>query len=169
MDTLEDDDFWAVLKCIEEEDGDVDQYLSQLSMSQPNFHNATAPPIDLDPQGHYYESIGGATALIPPPEPYYVEVLESEDHSEQVPMREVFIPGAVAAMPPPVPPRTRFLSARQQSFQRPLSCDFSRKVTRANTSVDSGEFTVSSTSDRRVAKKKYLIVLKVRRGSVIPD
>lgn len=152
MDTMGEDDFWAELNRLKEDDNlDLYQSLPQLSLSQPNSPNATAT----DPPHHYYESIGGATALIPPTEPYYPDVLVSKDHTEQEPMRESLNPAAGAIMPPPLPSRrSRFLSDQQRSYRRPLSCDFSRKITRTNTSVESGEVAVSSSHDRIILKEK---------------
>ena len=144
MDTYE-QDYLIALSYLD--DDELDQSLSALAMSQPNV--PTVPQISPEAQDYYYyETIGDATTPSAPPEPYYFDLLESEDHTEQVPMREAFIPAAeAAAMPPPVPPRTRFLSVQSRSFRRPLSCDFSR-----NNSVDSANFAVS-TSKRRVTKK----------------
>ncbi|KAL2093959.1 hypothetical protein ACEWY4_011271 [Coilia grayii] len=139
MDTIE-QDYFAALRLLEDEESDLYQSLSALSVSQPNF--PAAPEISSDPYNHYYETIGDATAPNPPPQPYYMEVLGREDHTEQVHTREAFMPEAGAAiMPPPVPPRRRILSVQPRSSLRPLSWDFTGKNLRMNTSFNLGNST----------------------------
>ncbi|KAG5273788.1 hypothetical protein AALO_G00155520 [Alosa alosa] len=135
MDEL-DKDFLVALSFLDDDDLDLYQSLSALPVSQPTF--PTAPPISAGPQDHFYETLDGATATAPAPEPYYEVLHGLEDYTdtEQVPTREAFIAAPGAAMPPPVPPRRRFLSVQQRT-ERPHSCDFSRKIVRTATSVDS--------------------------------
>ncbi|XP_062403201.1 phosphatidylinositol 3-kinase C2 domain-containing subunit gamma [Sardina pilchardus] len=139
MDELEKDYLYA-LSLMDDDELDMYQSISALSVSQPIF--PTAPPFSADPEDHFYETIGGAAAAAPPLEPYYFEVqheLKDYTDTEQVPVREATIPAPGDAMPPPVPPRRRFLSVQQRT-ERPRSCDFSRKILRTATSVDSRVF-----------------------------